>query len=120
MTQRRNIRPQIFDVLRQIGPATSQRVYECVRVHGLTLRQVQACMWNCASEGLLISSGREANRSGKGGMSEAMYRIARELPVYRDTRAARAERSRPRSEPVPRFASVFHYAQGIAATTEAA
>jgi hypothetical protein len=112
---KRNVRPLIFGVLEQIGPATAERIYECVRVHGLTLKQVQSCLWNCASEGLLASSGSERNHGGKGGSAPSTYRITRDLPVHRDTRAMRAERrGQIQYESGPRFASVFHYAQGIA------
>jgi hypothetical protein len=117
---KRNLRPVIFNVLEQIGPATAQRIYECVRVHGITLTQVRSCLWNCASEGLLASSGRDGRRKVDGSRESSTYRITGSLPVYHNTRAARSERREVVHEVcVPRFASVFHYAQGIEATTEA-
>jgi hypothetical protein len=101
-------------ILEAMQPRTE---YTIVQIHalvmktGLSLKQVQSCVYNLKSDGALESSDRTGNKaSPTGGNDEKTYRLSGSAPRRRATGA----KAQP-PKVGPKFASVFHYAQGIEA-----
>lgn len=110
----RNVRPVILEAMDQRTEYTAAQIHALIVKSGLTLKQVQSCVYNLQSEGLLQSSIRAGNRKApKGGTVEKTYRLSGR------TGKPRMASIQPEPTHWPRFASVFHYGQGIEATTEA-
>jgi hypothetical protein len=94
----------------------------------ITLRQVERALYNAAQRKIVCSSGIERERGVRGGALHSTYWMACDTPpadvLVRKQEKEEAQLFKPnrreRKRKPMRFASVFHYAQGITATTEAA
>lgn len=109
---RRDVRLIVFEAMEKLGEATAVQIHEAVWRSGLSLTQVQSCVYNCQSEGHMTSVRRAATGVRASGPPEAVYRLTGADPTPR----ARTLRKKPeKRKGRGQYASVFHYAQGIEA-----
>jgi hypothetical protein len=100
------VRKSVVQAVAEIGEATVDQIYERVRSHGFTPGQIRSSVWNAAYEGSLESSKK------RGMPGPTTYRVGKSQPKVNRRRAMRAQRT-AMLQPT-KYASVFHYGQGIA------
>jgi hypothetical protein len=113
------VRGHIVAYLKAVGSATTEEIYEAVKHHGLTMRQIRTSLTTGKCDGKFYSSGQKPRSGFAKGYGFATYSLT-DISGKRVNFSDEAELFKPnrREERKPAFASVFHYGSGI--TTEAA
>lgn len=114
-----SIRKRVVAALEDLGRAEATQIHAHAACAGLTLFQVQSCLYNMRSDKRGVeSAGPQQKRSGKGGSAPTTYWL-KSMPQFRPETPEQDKRERAEvlkreeaAKPRQAFPSVFHYGLG--------